>query len=62
MTHHRVAMPSSVHEAPHSDVSTLLTPVRTRIGTVSAQAVHDVRTSLVDAGPARRITEEQDNF
>ncbi|MFJ4841610.1 Fur family transcriptional regulator [Streptomyces sp. NPDC088746] len=54
MTRPRVAVLSAVHEAPHSGVSTLLTPVRTRIGAVSARAVHDVLRTLVDAGPARR--------
>lgn len=55
VTRPRVAVLSAVHEAPHSDVSTLLTLVRTRIGAVSTQAVYDVLKTLVDAGLARRI-------
>ncbi|MFC8230150.1 Fur family transcriptional regulator [Streptomyces sp. NPDC057287] len=55
VTRPRVAVLSAVHEAPHADVSTLLTLVRTRIGTVSTQAVYDVLKTLVDAGLARRI-------
>jgi Fur family transcriptional regulator, stress-responsive regulator len=53
-TRPRVAVLSAVHEAPHSDVSALLTPARTRIGAVSTQAFYNVRKTL-DAGPARRI-------
>ncbi|MEU1485854.1 Fur family transcriptional regulator [Streptomyces sp. NPDC005752] len=55
VTRPRVAVLSAVHEAPHSDVSTLLTLVRTRIGAVSTQAVYDVLKTLVGAGLARRI-------
>ncbi|MFD9291410.1 Fur family transcriptional regulator [Streptomyces sp. NPDC060030] len=55
VTRPRVAVLSAVHEAPHSDASTLLTLVRTRIGAVSTQAVYDVLKTLVDAGLARRI-------
>nr|WP_309136714.1 transcriptional repressor [Streptomyces sp. FT05W] len=55
VTRPRVAVLSAVHEAPHSDASTLLTLVRTRIGAVSTQAVYDVLRTLVDAGLARRI-------
>src|SRR6478752_3226600 len=39
VTRPRVAVLSAVHEAPHSEASTLLTLVRTRIGAVSTQAV-----------------------
>lgn len=55
VTRPRVAVLSAVHEAPHSDASTLLTLVRTHIGAVSTQAVYDVLRTLVDAGLARRI-------
>ncbi|MFE7750212.1 Fur family transcriptional regulator [Streptomyces sp. NPDC057428] len=55
VTRPRVAVLSAVHEAPHADVSTLLTLVRERIGAVSTQAVYDVLKTLVDAGLARRI-------
>jgi Fur family ferric uptake transcriptional regulator len=55
VTRPRVAVLSAIHEAPHADVSTLLTLVRTRIGAVSTQAVYDVLKTLVDAGLARRI-------
>ncbi|MEU0134990.1 Fur family transcriptional regulator [Streptomyces sp. NPDC006296] len=55
VTRPRVAVLSAVHEAPHSDVSTLLGLVRTRIGAVSTQTVYDVLRTLVGAGLARRI-------
>ncbi len=55
VTRPRVAVLSVLHDAPHADVTTVVTMVRERIGAVSTQAVYDVLKALVDAGLARRI-------
>lgn len=55
VTRPRVAVLSALHDAPHADVTTVVTMVRKRIGAVSTQAVYDVLKALVDAGLARRI-------
>ncbi|MFB8120730.1 transcriptional repressor [Streptomyces sp. NPDC055962] len=55
VTRCRVTALPAVHAAPPADVRTRLIRVHTRIGAVPARAVQDVLTTLVDAGPARRI-------
>jgi Fur family ferric uptake transcriptional regulator len=51
----RVAVLQEVHHRPHSDVDTIVTGVRERIGSVSTQAVYDVLRALTEAGLVRRI-------
>ncbi len=51
----RVAVLTEVHAHPHADVDTLTTKVRSRLGSVSTQAVYDVLRALTDAGLVRRI-------
>ena len=51
----RVAVLTEVHAHPHADVDTLAAKVRTRLGSVSTQAVYDVLRALTDAGLVRRI-------
>jgi Fur family ferric uptake transcriptional regulator len=50
-----VAVLQEVHHRPHSDVDTIVTGVRERIGSVSTQAVYDVLRALTEAGLVRRI-------
>jgi len=51
----RVAVLTEVHAHPHIDVDTLAATVRSRLGSVSTQAVYDVLRALTDAGIVRRI-------
>lgn len=51
----RKAVLSAVHEHPHADTETILTATRTRLGSVSHQAVYDILRALTDAGLLRRI-------
>ena len=55
VTDPRVAVLTEVHAHPHADVETLSAKVRTRLGSVSTQAVYDVLRALTDAGLVRRI-------
>jgi len=51
----RVAVLTEVNAHPHTDVDTLTAKVRSRLGSVSTQAVYDVLRALTDAGLVRRI-------
>ncbi len=51
----RVAVLTEVRAHPHTDVDTLAAHVRSRLGSVSTQAIYDVPRALTDAGPVRRI-------
>ena len=51
----RRAVLSAVHDNPHADTETLLAATRTRLGSVSHQAVYDVLRVLTDAGLVRRF-------
>jgi Fur family ferric uptake transcriptional regulator len=51
----RVAVLTELHAHPHADVDTLATHVRSRLGSVSTQAVYDVLRALTQAGVIRRI-------
>jgi Fe2+ or Zn2+ uptake regulation protein len=51
----RVAVLESLGAMPHVDTDTIAHAVRTRLGTVSTQAVYDVLAALVRAGLVRRI-------
>jgi Fur family ferric uptake transcriptional regulator len=51
----RKAVLSAVHDHPHADTETLLAATRTRLASVSHQAVYDVLRALTDAGLVRRI-------
>jgi Fur family ferric uptake transcriptional regulator len=51
----RVAVLAEVNAHPHSDVESLAAGVRSRLGSVSTQAVYDVLRALADAGLVRRI-------
>ena len=51
----RLAVLSEVRDHPHADVETLTAEIRSRLGSVSTQAVYDVLRALTDAGLVRRI-------
>jgi Fe2+ or Zn2+ uptake regulation protein len=51
----RVAVLTEVRAHPHADVETLTARVRSRLGSVSTQAVYDVLRALTDAQLVRRI-------
>ncbi len=51
----RKAVLTAVHEHPHADTETLLAATRTRLESVSHQAVYDVLRALTDAGLVRRF-------
>jgi Fur family ferric uptake transcriptional regulator len=51
----RKAVLAAVYDHPHADTETLLAATRTRLGSVSHQAVYDVLRALTDAGLVRRI-------
>ena len=55
VTSPRLAVLSEVRDHPHADVETLTAEVRSRLGSVSTQAVYDVLRALTDAGLVRRI-------
>jgi Fur family transcriptional regulator, stress-responsive regulator len=51
----RLAVLSEVHAQPHADVDSIVASVRSRLGSVSTQAVYDVLRVLTGAGLVRRI-------
>lgn len=51
----RLAVLAAVERHPHVDVETIAAAVRSRIGSVSTQAVYDVLRALTGAGLLRRI-------
>ncbi len=51
----RLAVLDALNEHPHGDVDDIARAVRTRLGTVSIQAVYDILRALTTAGLARRI-------
>lgn len=51
----RVAVLTEVTKNPHADVDTIVTRVRSEIGSVSTQAVYDVLRALTEAGLVRRM-------
>ena len=51
----RVAVLTEVHQFPHADVDTLAATVRSRLGSVSTQAIYDVLRALTEASLVRRI-------
>jgi len=51
----RLAVLTEVNAHPHIDVDTLAAKVRSRLGSVSTQAVYDVPRALTDAALVRRI-------
>jgi Fe2+ or Zn2+ uptake regulation protein len=55
VTRPRVAVLTEVNAHPHADVDTLTAKVRSRLGSVSRQAVYDVLRALADADLIRRI-------
>ncbi|MGO2539606.1 MAG: Fur family transcriptional regulator [Specibacter sp.] len=55
VTRPRVAVLGAVSAAPHADADTIIGAVRTKLGSVSKQAVYDVLAALVEAGLVRRI-------
>ncbi|WP_304450651.1 Fur family transcriptional regulator [Nocardiopsis sp. YSL2] len=55
VTSPRLAVLSAVHENPHADTESIIGVVRSRLGTVSDQAVYDVLRALTGAGLVRRI-------
>jgi Fur family ferric uptake transcriptional regulator len=55
VTRPRVAVLSVVRDHPHADTEAVIGLARTRLGTVSHQAVYDVLRTLTDAGLVRRI-------
>jgi Fur family transcriptional regulator, stress-responsive regulator len=55
VTKPRLAVLRALEEHPHSDTSTVIDAVRTRLDAVSHQAVYDCLGALTDAGLVRRI-------
>jgi Fur family transcriptional regulator, stress-responsive regulator len=55
VTRPRVAVLAEVSAHPHADVDTLIAGVRSRLGSVSTQAVYDVLRALAGADLIRRI-------
>lgn len=55
VTRPRLAVLKAVTSVPHADADTLISAVRTELGSVSKQAVYDVLAALVDADLVRRI-------
>jgi Fur family transcriptional regulator, stress-responsive regulator len=51
----RLAVLAAVREGRHATVDEIASRARTRVGTVSIQAVYDVLRALTEAGLARRI-------
>ncbi len=51
----RLAVLDALDDHPHGDVDDIARVVRTRLGTVSIQAVYDILRALTTAGLARRI-------
>jgi Fur family ferric uptake transcriptional regulator len=55
VTAQRLAVLDVVTERPHGTADDIETVVRTRLGSVSRQAVYDALTAFTDAGLVRRI-------
>ena len=55
VTRPRVAVLHALHDSPHADTGTVIEQVRTRLTSVSRQAVYDCLNALIDAGLVRRI-------
>lgn len=55
VTKPRLAVLRALEQYPHSDTSTIIEAVRTRLDAVSHQAVYDCLGALTDAGLVRRI-------
>lgn len=55
VTAQRLAVLAAIRDRPHATVEEVATGVRTRVGSVSIQAVYDVLRALAQAGLARRI-------
>ena len=55
VTQPRLVVLAALAAHPHSDVDTIATAARERLGALSTQAVYDMLRAFVDAGLARRI-------
>ena len=55
VTRQRVAVLEALADHPHTDTAEVLADVRTRLDSVSHQAVYDCLATLPDAGLVRRI-------
>lgn len=55
VTRPRLAVLAEVEERPHADVETIAAGARSRLGSLSTQAVYDVLHVLTDVGVLRRI-------
>lgn len=55
VTRPRLAVMEEVRHHPHADVEAITSGARSRLGTVSTQAVYDVLRALADAGLVRRF-------
>ncbi|MBB6120842.1 Fur family transcriptional regulator [Nocardiopsis algeriensis] len=58
VTRPRVAVLEALQAHPHSDAQSVVEAVRSRLGSVSTQAVYDVLKALTDVGLVRRIEPE----
>ena len=55
VTKPRLAVLAALRAQPHVDTETVISAVRSELGTVSHQAIYDVLRALTDAGLVRRI-------
>jgi len=55
VTKPRLAVLAALRSQPHVDTETVISAVRSELGTVSHQAIYDVLRALTDAGLVRRI-------
>ncbi len=55
VTRPRLAVLAALRAQPHVDTETVISAVRSELGTVSHQAIYDVLRALTDAGLVRRI-------
>ena len=55
VTRPRLAVLAALRSQPHVDTETVISAVRSELGTVSHQAIYDVLRALTDAGLVRRI-------
>ena len=55
VTRPRLAVLRALHSRPHVDTETVISAVRSELGTVSHQAIYDVLRALTAAGLVRRI-------
>lgn len=55
VTQPRLAALAVVHDRPHATIGEIVAGVKSRLGTVSRQAVYDVLNALIDAGIVRRF-------